>query len=109
MGHYRSNLRDIEFTLFEVLGTQRVLGQGPYTDMDVDTARSLLSEVERLATGPLAASFLDADRNPPVFDAATGSVTLPESFKRSYRAYVDGGWLNLDLPREIGGIPTPPS
>src|SRR6476660_3655500 len=109
MGHYRANLRDIEFTLFEVLGVQRVLGSGPYSEMDLETARAILAEVERLASGPLAASFADGDRNPPTFDPGTGTVTLPESFKRSYRAYVDGGWTNLDLPRELGGTPTPPS
>ena len=109
MGHYRSNLRDIEFNLFEVLDRQQVLGAGPYADMDVDTARSILSEVQRLATEDLAESLLDGDRNPPVFDPATGSVTLPASFKKSYRAYVDGGWPNLDLPAAMGGTPTPPS
>ncbi|MFI5100381.1 MAG: acyl-CoA dehydrogenase [Actinomycetes bacterium] len=109
MGHYRSNLRDIEFNLFEVLGRQDVLGSGPYADMDEQTARSILGEIERLATEDLAASLLDSDRHPPVFDPATSTVTLPESFKKSYRAYVDAGWTNLDLPREMGGTPTPPS
>ena len=109
MGHYKSNLRDIEFNLFEVFARQDVLGSGRYAEMDEDTARSMLDEIERLATGPLADSFMDSDRNPPVFDAATSSVTLPESFKQSYRAYIDAGWANLDLPAEIGGTPTPPS
>ena len=57
MGHYKSNLRDIEFTLFEVLGRQEVLGTGPYAEVDEDTARSILDEVDRLATGPLAESL----------------------------------------------------
>ena len=43
MGHYKSNLRDIEFTLFEVLGRQDVLGVGPYADLDTDTTRSILA------------------------------------------------------------------
>ncbi len=109
MGHYTSNLRDVEFNLFEVLGRQDVLGTGPYAEMDVDTAKSILDEVERLAVNELAASFEDADRHPPVFDPATGSVTIPESLKKSYRAYQDAGWTNLDLPTEMGGTPTPPS
>jgi len=29
MGHYKSNLRDIEFNLFEVFGADKVLGTGP--------------------------------------------------------------------------------
>ncbi|MBC7638768.1 MAG: acyl-CoA dehydrogenase N-terminal domain-containing protein, partial [Rhodoferax sp.] len=28
MGHYRSNVRDLEFNLFEVFGRQQVLGTG---------------------------------------------------------------------------------
>jgi alkylation response protein AidB-like acyl-CoA dehydrogenase len=110
MGHYKSNLRDIEFNLFEVLGRRQILGAAPYTDMDEDTARSILSEVERLATGDLAASFEDGDRNPPVFDPAdSGSVTMPESFKKSYAAYASSGFDALDLPEDLGGTRTPPS
>ena len=45
----------------------------PYHEMDADTAREVLREVERLATGPLAESFAEADRNPPVYDPATSS------------------------------------
>ena len=103
MGHYKSNLRDLEFNLFEVLGRQDVLGTGPYEDVDADTAREMLHEVARLAENELADSLQDSDRNPPVFDPADGSVTLPESFKKSYAAYMDGGWGLLDIPGELGG------
>jgi alkylation response protein AidB-like acyl-CoA dehydrogenase len=109
MGHYRANLRDVEFTLFEVLGRQDVLGQGPYADIDEGVAREMLHEVARLAEHELADSFTDSDRNPPVFDPKTHSVTLPESFKRSYQAYVAGDWWRMDLPEELGGTVVPPS
>ena len=75
MGHYKSNLRDIEFNLFEVFGAARSSAPGPFADIDDETARNILDEVERLATGPLAESFVDGDRNPPVFDPETHSVT----------------------------------
>ncbi len=109
MGHYKSNLRDIEFTLFEVLGRQKMLGTGPYAEVDEDTARSILDEVERLASGPLAASLLASDRNPPVYDPATRSVTMPEEFRKSYQAYMDAEWWRMDLPEELGGTVVPPS
>ena len=41
MSHYKSNLRDIEFNLFEVFGTDKVLGTGPFADLDVDTAKAV--------------------------------------------------------------------
>jgi alkylation response protein AidB-like acyl-CoA dehydrogenase len=107
MGHYKSNLRDIEFNLFEVLRRQDLLGQEPYPDVDEETARGILDEVNRLATGPIAESFADADRNPPVFDPDTASVRMPEGFKKSFAAFMDAEWFRLDLPADLGGIAAP--
>ncbi|MBE1531914.1 acyl-CoA dehydrogenase [Actinomadura algeriensis] len=109
MGHYKSNLRDLEFNLFEVFRRQDLLGSGPYADLDEDTVRSVLDEVNRLAEGPLADSFEDADRNPPVFDPAAGTVTMPESFKKSYQAWMDAEYYRLDLVPEFGGSGAPRS
>ena len=107
MGHYKSNLRDLEFNLFEVLRRQDLLGHEPYPDVDEETARGILDEVNRLATGPIAESFADADRHPPVFDPATASVRMPEGFKKSFAAFMDAEWFRLDLPAELGGIAAP--
>ena len=109
MGHYKSNLRDIEFNLFEVLRRQDVLGAAPYPDLDEETARGILEEVNRLATGPLADSFADADRNPPQFDPASGSVTMPDGFKKSFQAFMDAEWYRLELRPELGGTGAPRS
>jgi len=107
MTHYRSNLRDLTFVLFEVFGLDRLLASGAYADLDSDTVREMLAEVERLAVGPIADSFVDVDRHPPVYDPATYSVAMPASFKRSYRAYMDAEYWRLDLPVEAGGTLAP--
>jgi hypothetical protein len=109
MSHYKSNLRDIEFNLFEVLRRQDLLGEQPYPELDEQTARTILAELNTMAAGPLAASFADADRNPPVFDPATGSVTVPESLRASYRTFMDAEWYRLSLPAELGGTQAPRS
>jgi alkylation response protein AidB-like acyl-CoA dehydrogenase len=109
MSHYKSNLRDIEFNLFEVFGRQEILGTGPFAEVDADTARDMLAEVNRLATGPVADSFADADRNPPVYDPATGDVTLPEGFKKSFAELMEAEWWRLALPPELGGTVVPRS
>jgi alkylation response protein AidB-like acyl-CoA dehydrogenase len=103
MSHYKSNLRDLEFNLFEVFGADKVLGTGPYADLDVDTARSILAEVDRLAREDLAASYVDGDRNPPKHDPTTFTAPLPESFKKSFKALMDSEFWRLDLPAELGG------
>jgi alkylation response protein AidB-like acyl-CoA dehydrogenase len=107
VSHYKSNVRDQEFNLFEVLGIDKALGQGEYSDLDADTAREMLTEIARLAEGPIADSFVEGDRNPPVFDPKTHSVTLPESLKKSVRAVRDGGWDRVGLEEELGGMPMP--
>ncbi|WP_327089029.1 acyl-CoA dehydrogenase [Nonomuraea sp. NBC_01738] len=103
MGHYKSNVRDLEFNLFEVFGRREILGTGPYAEVDEDVAKSLLEEVNRLSTTVLADSFEEGDRHPPVFDPATSTVTVPASVKKSFQALMDGGWAHLDLPPELGG------
>jgi len=109
MGHYKSNVRDLEFNLFEVFNVQDHLGTGPFEQADEETARGVLAELNKLAVGPLAESFVDSDRNPPVFDPKTHSATLPESFKKSYQALWDGEWYRLSLSNELGGYGVPPS
>src|SRR5260370_18038022 len=109
MGHYRSNLRDIEFNLFEVFRRQDILGADPFPELDEETARNILDEVNRLATGPLADSFAAGDRNPPVFDPATGSVTMPDAIRRPFQTFMDAEWFRLELPAELGGTRAPRS
>ena len=109
MSHYKSNLRDIEFNLFEVLGTDARLGQAPFEEIDLETAHSILDEVRALAEGPLAESFVETDRTPPVFDPATNTVAMPAAFKKSYKALEDAEWWRLTLPAELGGTLAPRS
>jgi len=107
MTHYKSNLRDLEFNLFEVFDTP--FGTGPYADIDAETARGVLAEVDRLARVDLAASFAEADRTPPVFDPATHSVKIPDGFKKSFQAFMDSEFWLLDLPSTVGGTLAPRS
>ncbi|MCP9212704.1 acyl-CoA dehydrogenase [Streptomyces sp. NEAU-Y11] len=109
MGHYKSNLRDIEFNLFEVLGRDKLYGTGPFAEMDVETAKSVLAEISRLSENELADSYTDSDRNPPVFDPATNTAPIPESFKKSYQAYMDSEWWRLGVPESLGGTSCPRS
>ncbi|MGW6534292.1 acyl-CoA dehydrogenase [Streptomyces sp. NPDC055051] len=109
MGHYKSNLRDIEFNLFEVLGRDKVYGTGPFEEMDVETAKSILDEIRRLAENELAESFADADRNPPVFDPETNTAPVPATFKDSYNAFMESEYWRLGIPEEIGGTVSPRS
>ena len=107
MGHYKSNVRDLEFNLFEVLDLEKALATGEFGDLDGESVRQMLEEAARLAEGPVADSFADADRNPPTFDPRTHTVHLPESFKKSLRAWQQGEWFRVGLTEDVGGLPAP--
>ena len=109
MGHYIANLRDIQFCLFDLLGRDQILGKGIFSDVDKDTAIGMLEEFKRLAENEIAASFVDGDRQGVEFDPKTGEGKLPESFKKSYRAYMDAEWWRIDAPVELGGTLIPRS
>ena len=107
MTHYRTNLRDLEFNLFEANRIQDYLGSAPFGDIDEATARALLEEVERLAVEDFAASFVEADRTPLRLE--DGEVILPDGVKRSLDAFFEGGWDRFGMPESMGGAAPPPS
>ena len=107
MSHYKSNLRDIEFNLYEVLEIQDHLGSGEWADLDRETVDDILTEIERIATEDFAASYADQDRIP--LQLIDGEVTIPDSVKKSVSAFKDGGWNRLGLAAEMGGTPAPPT
>lgn len=107
MSHYKSNLRDIEFNLFEVNQTQQYMGKKPFEPMDEDSARTILQQVEKLAQEQISTSFEEGDRTPLVLD--NGTVTLPEGLKKSIKAFYEGEWHRLELGEEHGGYGATPS
>jgi len=107
MGHYKSNVRDLEFNLFELLNLDQALADEAFGDLDGDSVRQMLSEAARLAEGPVAESFAESDRHPPTFDPDAHEVTLPEAFKKSLHAWREGEWFRVGLDENVGGVPAP--
>ena len=105
MSHYKSNLRDIEFNLFEYLKVGDTYGVAPFDSFDEDTARDALREVDRLTREDFAASFVDADRRS--LELVDGEVKLPESVHNSLDAMFDGGWHLLGIEQDMGGFGAP--
>jgi alkylation response protein AidB-like acyl-CoA dehydrogenase len=108
--HFRFNLRDTLFNLFEFLDIgNRALGKKPFGDLDETTARQTLESYRQVCVEQLAPTFSLGEREPPQFDATTGEVRLPEAFKRSYHAYFDNGLNQLEVPVHLGGLGAPPT
>jgi hypothetical protein len=101
--HYRSNLRDLEFNLFEVHRLGDYIASA--SDLDGETARDVVREIERLAKEEWSASFVDADRAD--IELVEGNAKLPDSLKASLAALRSGGWDRVGQVEEMGGTPIP--
>ncbi|MBS3940120.1 MAG: acyl-CoA dehydrogenase [Actinobacteria bacterium] len=109
MSHYKSNLRDIEFNLYEVFGAEDYFGSGPFAAVDADQARMLLGELDRFTRESIwAESFVPADRTPLEL-SPEGDITIPEELDRALKAFYEAGWHLLPLPEHLGGFGAPPS
>jgi alkylation response protein AidB-like acyl-CoA dehydrogenase len=107
MTHYKSNLRDIEFNLFEYLDVGGYYGVAPFDSFDRATAMDALREVDRLARDEFATSFADADRTS--LELVDGEIALPPSVHASLDALFDGGWHMLGVEQDLGGFGAPDS
>lgn len=109
MSHYKSNLREIAFQLFDVLEVHKTsLGVAPFVSFDRATAESTLEAVEAFVQAQWAPSFAADDRAGTTHDGK-GNVTLPTGLANALRAYYAADWHLLDQPEARGGMGAPPS
>lgn len=107
--HYKSNLRDIYFNLFEFLAVHdRSFKHAPYEHMDEETAREALATLNKLCQTEIDTSFVISDRVALKLDG-DGNVTLPEEVKRSIAVFQESGFNKMDVPERLGGFGAPPT
>ena len=102
---YRSDLREINFLLWEQFHLEEVLGAAPYENWDVDSVRSSLAECSKFMAetiGPLN-SVGDVEGAKLV----DGQVITPTGFKEAFKKVVDSGWRMIGMDEEWGGAGAP--
>ena len=108
--HYKPNVRDTLFNLFEFLEIQKTsLGKKPFGDLDEATVKQTIETMVPACEGIMSEAFTEGDRVPLKFDAKTGEVTLSPLMQKAYAAYFETGMNLLDLPVHLGGLGAPPS
>ncbi len=108
MPEYKAPLRDIRFTLFELLECEAHYKSLPGAEEATpDTINMILEEAGRLAEEVLAPLYETSDQEGCKYDA--GVVTTPTGFKEAYREYAEGGWPALAQSPAYGGQQMPSS
>ncbi|SEU18352.1 acyl-CoA dehydrogenase [Stigmatella erecta] len=101
INHYKTDLREIFFTLFEQFGVGQLLGQAPFEAWGPDEAKAVLEATYRFAKevlGPLNAS---ADREGCRVE--NGSVLTPKGFKEAWKQLYEQGFKTVGVSTDHGG------
>ncbi len=107
--HYKSNLRDIYFNLFESLDiSKNTLKSAPYTALDEPTLKDLLRTFEKICIEKMAPSFVEGDTVPLQMDKE-GNVTLPKGLRQALIDFQAAGWHLFDMPEDLNGMGAPHS
>ncbi|WP_148572501.1 acyl-CoA dehydrogenase [Nocardioides caldifontis] len=99
--------RDLDFLLFEWLGTEELFGRPRFADHDRSTVESVLELAESIATTRFAPHNRAADLAEPRFDG-TRVELLPE-VGDALRAFAEAGFPAAPLDQGVGGLQLPSS
>ena len=99
--------RDLDFLLFEWLGTDDLLARPRFSDHDRDTVSGVLDLAEALATSHFAPHNRASDLNEPRFDGQVVEI-LPE-VGIALRAFADAGFPSAPMDASLGGAQLPGS
>ena len=109
MNRYEAPLRDMRFTLFELLDAESLYARLGFAGAQRDVMDAVLDEAARFTQTVLAPLNAVGDQAGCTFDKDTGAVRSPPGFASAYAQFVEGGWNGLIAPEEFGGQGMPES
>lgn len=107
MSNYQTPLRDINFTLFELLDYPHHCSLIGQVSLDAELANAFLAEAARFSETVLAPLGPLGDR--AGCQLVDGKVITPPGFKEAYRQYCAAGWPTLSRSAIYGGQGLPQS
>ncbi|MDO8607253.1 MAG: acyl-CoA dehydrogenase [Phaeospirillum sp.] len=105
MTAYIPPLRDIKFTLEELVGLDEVNALPGFEEASPELADSILEEAGHIAEGVLAPLNRVGDADGAVME--NGEVRTAKGWGAAWNTLVDGGWNGLPFAAEWGGMGLP--
>jgi len=102
---FKSDLRDLEFALFEQFRLVELLERAPFKHLSEDDARMILTEAQTFAAEVAGPTLELGDREG--CRLTPEGVRVPEGFQALWRQYYADGWNTLTLPEARGGQGAP--
>jgi acyl-CoA dehydrogenase len=102
MPTYKAPVDDVLFLLNDVFHVERYDNLPGFADASPDVVAAILSEAAKLTEEVLAPLNRVGDIEGCVRHD-DGSVTTPKGFREAYQQFVDGGWIGISAPPDLGG------
>ncbi|MBT5095142.1 MAG: acyl-CoA dehydrogenase [Halobacteriovoraceae bacterium] len=100
MAQYRTDLEDINFTLFDLLKTEQFIEGYEANDL-----KDIVREYDKFIEKEVAPFRMKGDEEGVRLE--NGKVLSPKCFVSPTAGYYANGWFGLGLPEEFGGMPVP--
>ncbi|HEY5009475.1 MAG TPA: acyl-CoA dehydrogenase family protein, partial [Caulobacteraceae bacterium] len=98
---FRAPVRDLLFTLTDIIGVRQLEGSELFAGFDLDTAAAVLEAAGVMASEVLAPLDQPGDRAGARYE--NGRVTAAPGFVEAYKAFSEAGWGGLSADPTYGG------
>ena len=105
MHDYAPPLADMRFALAHIGGLREIADLPGLDHATPDLVDAVLEEAARLAANVLAPLNPGGDRDGAVLE--NGVVRTAAGFREAYQRFMEGGWVGLDSPSDMGGQELP--
>ncbi len=108
MAEYKAPIRDMQFTMYELLDYEQHWQSLPaYAETGADIANAIMDENAKFCENVLAPLNQSGDAEGCQWN--DGEVTTPKGFKEAYKQFVEAGWPSMTHAPEHGGQGLPHS
>jgi len=101
MAQVIADRRDIEFTLYEQMQAESLLGYDNYSDLNRKMFDMIISEARSFSIKELLPTYAEGDKIGLTFEK--GQVKVPECFHRPHKLIIENEWTSLTEDPEVGG------
>ena len=101
MSDYQAPVKEMNFTLNDVIDLKEVTSLEKFQDADDDLIEAILIEGAKFTGDVLSPLNRIGDLNPST--VSDGVVTTPPGFKEAYQQYCENGWNGITANIEYGG------
>ncbi|MBU2512214.1 acyl-CoA dehydrogenase [bacterium] len=101
MAQQIADRRDVDFVLFEQLEIEQFQNYEKFKDFSKKVIDMVITEARNLSIKEILPTLKEGDREGLIFK--DGKVTLPDSYKKAYKLFVEGEWVAMGADTELGG------